>query len=79
MQSRQEGWTMWSMHGGLQTLAEALVERLNECNIVTLQIEEPCTSLRLNSGKFTVETPTFEIEANHVFSTLPARSTNVYN
>ncbi|XP_014673322.1 PREDICTED: protoporphyrinogen oxidase-like isoform X2 [Priapulus caudatus] len=73
MLAKQQRWTMWSLQDGLQTLSDSLTDTLSESEHIMVQSQEPCTALGFQNGKIVVETPNLKIEANHVFSALPAK------
>ena len=70
--SVDEDWSVWSLHGGLETLVEKLAEAAAGAG-VELLLGAPCTALEPAGAEgIVVRSGTRELIASHVVSALPA-------
>ncbi|KAG8432029.1 hypothetical protein GDO86_020157 [Hymenochirus boettgeri] len=71
--SKVERWSQWSLQGGLQTLSEALEDFLIRKG-VEIHKESPLRQLeRTGDHRWKIKLPDGSLEADHVFSALPAK------
>lgn len=49
--SVKEGWSIWTLHGGLQQIPDAMASALRASGKVDIFTESPCTALAFTGDK----------------------------
>ncbi|XP_014118111.1 PREDICTED: protoporphyrinogen oxidase [Pseudopodoces humilis] len=69
--ARAERWSQWSLRGGMESLARALVAFVSPRG-AELRCHAPLTHLRRHRGRWQLTLPDSTVTADHVISALPA-------
>ncbi|XP_058716339.1 protoporphyrinogen oxidase isoform X1 [Poecile atricapillus] len=69
--ARAERWSQWSLRGGMESLAHALVAFVSPRG-AELRCHAPLTHLRRHRGRWQLTLPDSTVTADHVISAIPA-------
>lgn len=70
----KENWAQWSLRTGIQTLAEALQDRLTQGGKFTLHTHAPVKGLQRAATGWEIELENGTIKADHIIAALPAEA-----
>lgn len=72
-QAKQERWSIYSFHDGLETLPNKL-EEINKKNGLQILLNTPCIEIEINSNKVILKTQNRNIKTEHLISCISAKS-----
>ncbi|XP_076310294.1 protoporphyrinogen oxidase isoform X1 [Tachypleus tridentatus] len=74
IKSKSQGWAMWTLRNGLQSLPEAIAKHLENDDLVQILTNAPCKRINFEGGKAVVMFGESHLLVNHVFSSIPSRT-----
>lgn len=71
--AKDERWSIYSLQGGLETLPKTMVEKLNEKDSISLNLNSACDRINFEAaGQAQVSVNRSNYSTNHVVSSLPS-------
>lgn len=70
--AKNEGWSMYRIQGGIETIPKAIVDTLQGTSNIEMNLNSPCDQIEFNGNEAKVSINGTAHASSHVISTLPA-------